>query len=38
MRNINDYAYARDKHVNNRSGNAQGIVYKPYNPFDPSMD
>ena len=38
MRNINDYGYPKDNHVNNRSGNAQGIVNKNYNPFDPLTD
>ena len=38
MRNINDYGYPKDNHVNNRSRNAQGIVKKNYNPFDPPMD
>jgi hypothetical protein len=38
MRNINDYGYPRDNHVNNRSGNAYGSINKNYNPFDPLMD
>ena len=38
MRNINDYGYPKDNHVNNRSRNAQGIVNKNYNPFNPLME
>ena len=33
MRNINDYGYPKDNHVNDRS--TQGIVNKSYNPFRP---
>ena len=38
MRNRKHYGYPKDNHVNNRSGNAQGIVNGNYNPFDPLMD
>ena len=38
MSKINDYGYAKDNHVNNRSENAQGIVNIDYNPFAPLMD
>ena len=37
MRSINDYVYPKDNHVNNRSGNTQGIVSKNDNLFDPLM-
>ena len=37
MRSKNDYGYPKDNLVNNRSGYAQGIVNKNYNPFDPLM-
>jgi hypothetical protein len=38
MRNINDYRYPRDDHVNNRFGNAYGFAHINYNPFYPLMD
>ena len=38
MRNINDYGHLKDNYVNNWSRNAQGIISKKYNPFDPLMD
>jgi hypothetical protein len=38
VRNINDYGYPRNNHVNNRFGNAYGYVNRNYNPFDPLMD
>jgi hypothetical protein len=38
VKNINDYGYPRNNHVNSRSGNAYGYVNKNYNPFDPLMD
>jgi hypothetical protein len=38
VRNINDYGYPRNNHVNNRPGNAYGYVNINYNPFDPLMD
>ena len=30
--------YPKENHVNNRSGNSQGIVNRNYNSFDPLMD
>jgi hypothetical protein len=38
VRNMNDYGYPRDNHVNRRYGNAHGFVNINYNPFDPLMD
>ena len=38
MRNRNDYGYLKDNHVNTRSRNAQGIVNRNYNSFDPLID
>jgi hypothetical protein len=38
VRNINDYGYPRNNHVNSRFGNAYGYVNINYNPFDPLMD
>ena len=38
MRNIFNYGYPKENHANNRYGNAQGIVNRNYNPFNPLMD
>jgi hypothetical protein len=38
MRNINDYGYPKDNHVNSIFGNAHGFFNRNCNPFDPLID